>query len=137
MMRKMEGVLKAALVKAAGREAGGYLLGDAHYAKGGAFPYLVHPLAFLGYDEKKMMKKVRSLGWERPDGLDDNSTNCLLNSFANEAHETMCGFHPYTFETAALVREGYLSRAEGLRRIRRAGSKTTIDAVKRRLGIKR
>ncbi len=134
MLRGMENVTKRALVAMAGKGVEAYFLGERHYAKKD-FPYFVHPLAFLGYDEKKIAAKMKRLGWVRPAGVDANSTNCLLNSLANEAHTARYGFHPYTLEIAELVRGGCISRAEGLARIKSPGGKKTIDMVKKRLGI--
>ena len=133
MVSSMEKVIKDPLVRIGGKGVEAYFLNKRHYAAKADFPYLVHPLAFLGYDEAKAAKKIKAFGWKAPEGVDLNSTNCLLNSLANAAHIKECGWHPYVFEMAELVRGGYMSRREGLRRIQSAGNKKTIDMVKERL----
>ena len=50
------------------------------------FPYNIHPLAFLDYNEDKIVGEIKQLGWQMPDDTDSNSTNCLLNAFANDVH---------------------------------------------------
>jgi hypothetical protein len=41
------------------------------------FSYNVSPLAFMDYDEHKIIQKIQEVGWVNPEGLDANSTNCL------------------------------------------------------------
>ena len=81
------------------------------------FPFNVHPLAFLPYNEDKIIERIKSLGWVKPDDTDPNSSNCLLNAFANQIHRRRYKFHPYVWEIANMVREGVMSRQEGLEKI--------------------
>jgi tRNA(Ile)-lysidine synthase TilS/MesJ len=97
--------------------------------------YSISPLAFLDYEEKNIRQRITELGWKEPAGLDANSTNCLLNSFANIIHQKSHGYHPYAFELASLVREGYLRRSEALDRLRQPGDQKTIRWVERKLGL--
>jgi tRNA(Ile)-lysidine synthase TilS/MesJ len=112
-----------------------YFLGEGFFRDSFEFPYNVHPLAFLPYDEGKIYQRVNELGWEPPADTDPNSTNCLMNAFANEVHKEQFGFHPYAFEIAGLVRMGVLSREEGLRRLNEPPNQKVIDEVKQKLGI--
>jgi len=70
-----------------------------------------------------------------PVDTDSNSTNCLLNSFANLVHKQRFGFHPYAFELAKLVREGYLERDEALKRLEQAEDQNTVELVKKKLNL--
>lgn len=81
------------------------------------FPWNVHPLAFLDYDEDAIIQRIKSFGWEKPDDTDPNSSNCLLNAYANYIHRQRYHFHPYVWEIANMVREGVMSREEGLEKI--------------------
>ena len=81
------------------------------------FPWNVHPLAFLPYDEEKIMERIKQYGWEKPDDTDPNSSNCLLNAYANQIHRKRYNFHPYVWEIANMVREGVMTREEGLEKI--------------------
>ena len=99
------------------------------------FPYNVSPLAFLEYDEAAAIKQIGMLGWQRPEDTDPNSTNCLLNSLANQIHLEQMGYHPYVMELAALVREGMMSREEALARLETATSPTVVSAVRAKLGL--
>jgi len=81
------------------------------------FPWNVHPLAFLPYDEEKIIERIKEFGWEKPDDTDPNSSNCLLNAYANQIHRKRYNFHPYVWEIANMVREGVMSREEGLEKI--------------------
>jgi tRNA(Ile)-lysidine synthase TilS/MesJ len=125
------------LYRFVGREITPYFLEDKHFSDVYRFPYYVHPLAFLGYNEAEIYKNVASLGWKLPDDTDANSTNCLLNSFANMVHKHRLGFHPYAYELANLIRGGYLDRPTALARLDQVENPGIIAIVKERLGIKK
>lgn len=97
--------------------------------------YSINPLAFESYDEARIMDVITDYGWEKPQDTDANSTNCLLNAFANQLHKDMFGFNPYSSEIAELVRSGRLSREEGLERLEAPFSEAQIRHVKERLGM--
>ncbi len=80
-------------------------------------PSLGYPLVFDTYNPDEIIRTVESLGWVKPADTDHNSTNCLLNAYANAQHLHAYGFHPYTMEVAGLVRSGSLTREEGLRQL--------------------
>ncbi|MHA1381609.1 MAG: hypothetical protein ACTSRG_24845 [Candidatus Helarchaeota archaeon] len=112
-----------------------YFLEREHFKYSNDFPYNVSPLAFLDYNEQEIYKKISQLGWKVPDNVDANSTNCLLNSFANIIHKEKYGFHPYVYELAKLVREGYLDRSDALKKLSQPENPETIYVVKRKLGL--
>ena len=93
-------------------------------------------MAFFEYDEENILKEIKQLGWVNPKDTDANSTNCLLNSFANQVHIEQHGFHPYAFEIAGLVREGCMTREEGLQRLSAEPDPKVIEYVMKKLGIK-
>jgi len=99
------------------------------------FPYIVHPLAFMDYNEEQILSSIKELGWVNPTDTDANSTNCLLNGFANEVHINKFKFHPYAFEIAGLVRQGYMTREEGLRKLSIPPDPEIIEYVKKKLGV--
>ncbi|MCD4722485.1 MAG: hypothetical protein K8S13_21900 [Desulfobacula sp.] len=82
-----------------------------------SFPHNIHPLAFFDYDEEKIKQELRSIGWQAPEDTDTNSSNCLINAFANKCHISRHGFHPYVWEIANMVRQGIMTRDEGLIKI--------------------
>ena len=112
-----------------------YFLEDKHFKLSDRFPYNIHPLAFLDYDEKKVYQRIKEFGWESPKDTDPNSTNCLMNAFANQIHQDQFGFHPYAFEIAGLVRMGVLSREEGLKRLNEPANGRIVEEVKQKLGL--
>ena len=91
-----------------------YFVTDEQFTNSDRFPWNIHPLAFLEYNEEKMVERNRELGWEKPQDTDANSTNCLLNAYANEVHVKRYGFHPYAWEIANMVRSGVMTREKGL-----------------------
>lgn len=135
MVRAMQKALFEPLAKLAGDRIRPYFLEEHHYRDSPSFPFNISPLAFLDYDEKKMLEKVRRLGWKAPAEVDANSTNCLLNSFANIVHRQRHGFHPYVFELAKLCREGYLDRSDALEKLNQPEDPRTVDRVKKKLGL--
>ncbi|MEL4106542.1 hypothetical protein AAFA46_06865 [Oscillospiraceae bacterium WX1] len=100
---------------------------------GADIPAQLYPLVFEQYDEDRIFKTIERIGWRRPSETDMNSTNCLLNSYANAVHYRQYGFHPYCFEIAGLVRHGFLTREEGLKKLSSEGDEAVIQAVKRQL----
>jgi hypothetical protein len=97
--------------------------------------YNVHPLAFLDYSEEVIFKRITEMGWQPPKDTDSNSSNCLLNGFANQTHIDAYGFHPYAFEIAGLVRTGVMTREEGLEKINAPQNEAVVNQVKTKLGL--
>lgn len=96
-------------------------------------PSLAYPLVFSNYNEAEMLDTIKNIGWKRPGNTDMNSTNCLLNSYANYIHERDYGYNPYSLEIASLVREGFMTREEGLKRLTMPGRASVISYVKNEL----
>jgi hypothetical protein len=95
----------------------------------------ISPLAFLDYDEETALHRISAVARERPQDTDPNSTNCLLNSFANLVHVEQLGYHPYATELASLVRGEYMDRQEALKRLGTAPVPKIVAAVEAKLGI--
>jgi hypothetical protein len=135
MVRASQKVVFEPLHGIAGDAIRPYFLEESHFHPSHPFPVNISPLAFLDYDEGEILKKARSLGWVSPGDVDANSTNCLLNSLANGVHAERHGFHPYVFEMAKLVREGYLDRRTALEKLDKAGDPATVATVRKKLGL--
>lgn len=99
------------------------------------FPYNVHPLAFFDYDEEKIKVELEAIGWKLPTDTDTNSTNCLLNAFANHCHLERHNFHPYVWEIANMVRQGVMTREEGIEKIYSPQNMEQINYAKQKLGL--
>lgn len=126
------------LHKIAGDDINPYFLDESHLEKLATGNYYnVHPLAFLDYSEDVIFKRISELGWEPPRDTDSNSSNCLLNGFANQTHINQHGFHPYAFEIAGLVRSGVMSREDGIEKIEAPQNEAIIRQVKQKLGLNR
>jgi len=96
-------------------------------------PSLAYPLVFSNYNEDEILTTIKSIGWKKPNDTDMNSTNCLLNSYANFIHVRDYGYNPYSLEIGSLVREGFLSREEGLKKLSMSGEESVISYVKNQL----
>lgn len=136
MMESMEKALTGPLLEIAGSGILDYFPGEKYYKRLKQLPTFVHPLAVFPYNEKEILRKIKALGWKMPSGIDLNATNCLLNSLADEAHITQYCFHPYAYEIAAFVREGYMTRREGLKHLPVNKNPKTVKMVKRKLDIR-
>lgn len=113
-----------------------YFIPDVYYERDKErFPYNIHPLAFFDYDEEKILHELKNLGWEAPLDTDTNSTNCLLNAFANQIHLQRHGFHPYVLEIANMVRQGVMSREEGMEKIYSEQNQKMVDFARGKLGL--
>jgi tRNA(Ile)-lysidine synthase TilS/MesJ len=136
MLKMTQKTIFEPLYKLVGDEIKPYFLEDRHFNNGYDFPYNIHPLAFLEYNEGKIYQKISQLGWIAPQDTDANSTNCLLNSFANAVHKNQFNFHPYAFEIARMVRIGVMSREEGMCKIyNNEKDSKIVNLVKVKLGV--
>lgn len=135
MVKLMQKSLYNPLYEIVGDAIKPYFLEEKHFEGNYRFPYYLHPLAFLDYNEETIYNNISHFGWEPPRDTDANSTNCLLNSFANVVHKRRLGFHPYALEMANLVREGYLAREEALNRLNEKESPEIVKMVGEKLAI--
>jgi hypothetical protein len=135
LTRKIQDVAYKALSSITGDDVKPYFLQEKHYRMKDRFPYNIHPLAFLSYREEVVLKRVKQLGWTQPTDTDINSTNCLLNAYANKVHKEMYGFHPYSLEIAGIVRSGAMSREEGLNKLNQPEDNEIVRLVEKKLGF--
>jgi hypothetical protein len=133
MLKAMVETAVAPLKRATDEQIEMYFPQERHLDDARTFPYNVSPLIFVGFDEEKAVHTIKQHGWVRPLDTDPNSTNCLLNSYANQLHLQQMGYHPYAMELAGLVREGYMSREEALSRLTEPGSSQVIAQVRTKL----
>lgn len=135
LMKATQSAIQGPLSKVAGDGVNVYFLEERHFSDAERFPFNVHPLAFLEYDEENIVREISGIGWQMPTDTDSNSTNCLLNAFANDVHIRRFKFHPYVWEIANMVREGVMSRDDGYKKIYGAQSPELLTTAKERLGI--
>jgi tRNA(Ile)-lysidine synthase TilS/MesJ len=135
MVRTMQDALLRPLFEKVGDIVKPFFLEQRHFDKTEAFPYSINPLAFADYDEQVIFDTARKYGWTKPDDTDANSTNCLLNAFANQVHVEQFGINPYAYEIAELVRIGCMTREEGLTRLEETFPAEQIMEVRKKLGI--
>jgi hypothetical protein len=119
-----------------GDEINHYFISEEQFTNAKTLPWNVSPLAFMEYDEHNIIDKIKDLGWINPEGLDSNSTNCLLNAFANYVHIEKHKFHPYAFEIAGMVRTGVMLRDDGFEKIYgKKNNDSACNYAKEKLGI--
>ncbi len=135
LIRMTQRAIMGPLEKVVGREIESYFLNEWHYAQSERFPSNVHPMAWEYYEENMILEEIKKLGWKEPDDTDTNSSNCLLNAFANEVHLNQFGFHPYVWEIANMVREGVMLRQMGFEKIYNEQSEDLLVPAKERLGL--
>jgi hypothetical protein len=136
LIRMAQKALLDPLRKVAGDEVLTYFLQEKHYSGEKKFPYNVHPMAWEFYHEGMIIHEIERLGWEAPRDTDSNSTNCLLNAFANDVHIKKYGYHPYVWEIANMVREGIMTREEGYVKIYEEQSPDLIQIAQIKLQTK-
>jgi len=136
LIKMMQKAVFNPLYTIAGEKIKPFFLEEKHFSGSFNFPHNISPLAFLEYNEEQVYEKIQKFGWKAPQDTDANSTNCLLNSYANTVNKKQFNFHPYVFEQAKLVREGYLNRETALEKINQTDEKNTTIYVKKKLGIK-
>jgi tRNA(Ile)-lysidine synthase TilS/MesJ len=113
-----------------------YFIPERHYeVSQDRFPHNIHPLAFFDYDEEEIKRQLAGLGWQAPTDTDTNSTNCLLNAFANQCHIRRHRFHPYVWEIANMVRQGVMDRDEGMKKIYTEQNREMVEYAQKKLGV--
>lgn len=117
LMESTQSAIYTPLHAIAGDSINPYFVTKEQFAQPEKFPWNVHPLAFLEYDEEWIIERIQKFGWVQPDDTDPNSSNCLLNAYANQVHRQRYNFHPYVWEIANMVRQGIMSREEGLAKV--------------------
>jgi tRNA(Ile)-lysidine synthase TilS/MesJ len=135
MIKEMQKTIYDPLFKIAGEEIKPYFLEEKHFSGAYNFPHNVNPMAFLDYDIDRIYENISRFGWKRPEGVDANSTNCQINTLGNSIHKQRLGFHPYAFELANLVREGYMDRDTALERLSEREDRRVLAEIKDKLGI--
>lgn len=136
MARQNQKVWKTAVDEKVAAEVSRYIVPEEYFASySSRFPYNIHPLAFFDYDEEKVMQELESIQWRPPLDTDSNSSNCLLNAYANKCHLERHGFHPYVWEIANMVRQGVMQRREGIEKIYADQDQKMIDYARKRLNI--
>ncbi len=117
MIRNMQDIVKVPVENYIGKNLDSFFLQQRHFKKDKSYPYIINPLSFLRYNEEKIYRVINRLGWNAPKDTDNNSTNCLLNQYANVVHQNKYGFHPYASELSELIRNNILSRGKALSKI--------------------
>lgn len=131
MMLANQRQIKQPITSQLGNEFNKYFL-DAEWLESQKefIPSLAYPLVHSNYSEEGIIDTIGTIGWRKPSDTDMNSTNCLLNSYANSEHFRVYGYNPYTLEIAGLVRDGFMSREEGLKKLSEPGEASVISYVK-------
>jgi hypothetical protein len=135
MLQSMTEAAAAPLNRMSGGQATVFFPEEHHFRDTARMPVNVSPLIFLDWQEEAAFEAIKAYGWQRPDDTDPNSTNCLLNAYANRVHMEQLGYHSYAMELAGLVREGYMSREEALKRLAEQPSAEVAGQVAQRLGV--
>jgi len=118
LTKKNQSALKKAFPADISESMKSYFIPDIHFDTcKDRFPHNIHPLAFFEYNEEDIKNELIKLGWQTPTDTDTNSSNCLLNAYANHCHIKRLGFHPYVWEIANMVRQGVMDRKEGIGKI--------------------
>ncbi len=135
LMQSTQKAILGPLCKIVGDAVLPYFLTEEQFEQKELFPWNIHPLAFLHYDEQVITERIRHFGWERPSDTDPNSSNCTLNAFANQIHRSRYGFHPYVWEIANMVRTGVMSRKEGIEKIEPPENTEMVTYSRKELGM--
>lgn len=136
LIRQNQKLLKDTFIEKIDPLAQSYFIPDSYYKiYEDSFPCNIHPLAFFDYNEEKISQELRDMGWQHPTDTDTNSTNCLINALANQRHVDQYGFHPYVLEIANMVRQGIMSRDEGLKKIYTEQNRDMVLYAQEKLGL--
>lgn len=133
MVSKVFNIVRNAIVEELGSEYDKYFLKEQFMKENESrVPYLYYPFVNNNYNEAKILDEIREIGWELPQNTDGNSSNCLLNSYANQSHMERFGYHPYAFEISSMVRRGYMSRDEGALKLEKVKNDCSFELIRKR-----
>jgi len=119
-----------------GEEINNYYFESQYVKEKDTLPQLIFPYQFLiDYDEEKIYKKLKNLGWKKPKDTDPCSSNCLLNSLGNYAAKKQLGYHPYATEISFLIREGKIGYRKALELERIDENSYAMNFALRELGL--
>ena len=135
LIKMTQNAIMQPIEKVVGKEIESYFLTPWHYSQKERFPYNVHPMAWEYYNEQMILDEISKMGWKMPDDTDTNSSNCLLNAFANKIHIKKYGFHPYVWEIANMVREGVMPREEGFEKIYQTQPEELVEFAREKLNL--
>ena len=79
--------------------------------------HIINPMLSITYEENKIFRSLKKMGWKRPEDTGKHSSNCRINDLGIKTHIAKYGFHPYEQEVAEQVRTGTLSRVEAIKKI--------------------
>jgi tRNA(Ile)-lysidine synthase TilS/MesJ len=134
LMHKSQKAFKKAFPDELARSVSAYIIPETYFEEyWDRFPHNLHPLAFFDYDEEIIKTEIEGIGWQAPTDTDTNSTNCLLNAFANQRHLERHGFHPYVWEIANMVRQGVMGREEGIEKIYSEQNQEMVEYARKKL----
>jgi hypothetical protein len=133
LTRMSQQAIQGPLREIVGDAVNAYFLQERHFAMPERFPYNVHPMAWEFYNEEMILHEIRQYGWITPKDTDSNSSNCLLNAYANDLHIKRYRFHPYVWEIANMVREGVMTREEGHEKIYGEQSEQLLAIARKKL----
>lgn len=97
--------------------------------------HVLNPMLCWGVSEKTIFDEIETLGWKKSTDTGLNSTNCRLNDVGVYFHYQKWGFHPYVMEIAEQVRNGLMSREEGLRRVSKIPIAKDISDRAKQIGL--
>lgn len=136
LIRQNQSALSNAFPHEIKRQMVRYLIPDFYYETyKDRFPYNIHPLAIFHYNEEHIKNELNELGWRNPCDTDTNSSNCLLNAFANYCHLERHQFHPYVWEMANMVRQGEVNRDQAIEKIYTEQNLDMVNYAKNMLEI--
>jgi tRNA(Ile)-lysidine synthase TilS/MesJ len=133
LLQGMQNAIYQPLLSTIGDDINPYFLEEKQFQKTNSYPYNINLLAFWEYNEDQIYEKIKQYGWQSPKDTDSNSTNCLLNAYANWIHKKQYNFHPYAFELAELVRKEHLTRDDALAKLSIEEDPNMIEMVAQKL----
>jgi len=137
LQRMTQRSVRDPLLNIAGKELAKYFLTDDDLnIDASRWPINIHPLAFMDYDEDRIVEIIKGMGWVKPLDTDPNSSNCLLNALANYLHRKRFNFHPYAWEIAGIVRSGQMNREDGIEKVTQEEDLTMVKYAAELLEIK-
>jgi tRNA(Ile)-lysidine synthase TilS/MesJ len=119
-----------------GHDAPAYFDYGLEASRGGGKVLIINPMLCVRVGEDEIIADIGALGWKRTNDTGKNSSNCRLNDLGILVHARRFGFSPYLMEIADQVRNGLMSREEGLARSRAIPKWEEVEPQAKAIGLR-
>jgi len=96
---------------------------------------IINPMLTELVSEEEIVTEIGKLGWKRTTDTGPNSSNCMINDLGVAVHYSQYGFNPYIMEIAEQVRNGKMTREQGIERAFSIPERSAVEPLAAKIGL--